>query len=106
MRISPGFRGTKGSTLPDSVLWTRISCMTLRLSLSTVWQTNDCSRGVAGAAMTVAGRVMRCKSLQLTVDSSQCGRGLGAEAGIGAPTIPIREGVVGGGVTPSPRVFL
>src|SRR3974390_661927 len=50
IRTSPAFNGTNDSTFPEYVLWTWISCMDRRLSLSTAQQMNDCIRALTAPA--------------------------------------------------------
>jgi hypothetical protein len=75
--------------------------MTLRISLSGVWQTNDCSRGVAAAAMTGEQRVRRLKSSKLKVELDP---GDSWSSGIGLlPVPPLFPSVIPTGAT---RFFL
>ena len=63
--ISSDFSGTKSSTLPDRVLWTRISCMkSSGKPFAVVQQTNDCSRPLAPAAMRRAKAGWLCAGIR------------------------------------------
>ena len=54
MRTSPGVCGVKGSDLPLSVLWSRISFMRCLSSANVKEQVDDCSRGARGWANRIA----------------------------------------------------